>query len=49
MSEVEQLVKKTLIQNFFEGYKCDDPRSAQAVVAALIAAGLLKTSGETAT
>lgn len=49
MSEVEKLVRKTLIQNFFEGFKCDDPRSAQAVVAALMAAGLLKTSVETLT
>lgn len=47
MSEVEKLVKKALIQNFFEGYRCDDPRSAQTVVAALIAAGVLKTSAET--
>jgi hypothetical protein len=43
MSEIEKLVKKALIQNFFDGYRCDDPRSAQAIVAALVAAGALKT------
>jgi hypothetical protein len=47
MSEIEKLVKKALIQNFFEGYKCDDPRSAQAIIAALAAAGALKTQVET--
>lgn len=49
MSDVEKLVKKTLIQNFFEGFKCDDARAAQAVVAALIEAGLLKIPAETVT
>lgn len=49
MSEIEKLIKQALIKNFLEGFKCDDPRSAQAIVAALIAAGLLKTSGETVT
>lgn len=43
MSEIEKLVKQTLIANFFEGYKCDDPRSARAIIAALAAAGALKT------
>jgi hypothetical protein len=47
MSEIEKLVKKALIQNFFEGYKCDDPRSAQAIIAALAAAGALKIQAET--
>jgi hypothetical protein len=48
MSKIEKLVKQALIQNFFEGYKCDDPRSAQAIVAALQQAGLLKIPTETA-
>ena len=46
MSEIEKLIKRTLIQNFFEGFKCDDPRSAQAIIAALAAAGALKTPAE---
>jgi hypothetical protein len=48
MSKIEKLVKAALIRNFFEGYKCDDPRSAQAIIAALLEAGLLKLPAETA-
>lgn len=42
MNTTEKLVKKALIQNFFDGYKCDDSRAAQAIIAALDAAGLLR-------
>jgi hypothetical protein len=46
MSKIEKLVKAALIKNFFEGYKCDDPRSAQAIIAALLEAGALKIPTE---
>lgn len=42
MKTTEKLVKQALIQNFFDGYQCDDNRAAQAIIAALDAAGLLR-------
>lgn len=49
MSKIEKLVKAALIRNYFEGYKCDDPRSVQAIIAALLDAGALKIPTETVT
>lgn len=42
MNATEKLVKHALVQNFLAGYKCDDNRSAKAIIAALDAAGLLR-------
>ena len=48
MGKIEKLIKAALIRNFFEGYKCDDARAAQAIIAALVEAGALKIPTETA-
>lgn len=48
MSKIEKLVKRALMQTFLDGYERDDPRAAQAVIAALAAAGALKIPAEMA-
>jgi hypothetical protein len=42
MNTTTKLVKHALIQNFLAGYRCDDNRAAESVIAALEAAGLLR-------
>jgi hypothetical protein len=47
VSKIEKLVKKALEQTFLDGYERSDPRAAQAIVAALVAAGALNITENT--